>query len=145
MLGEVALSKLQPNNPDSLVISDVNDALRRTYIQRSLIVVSRALSNVTAIDSSSPVYELPGRNNFLMQIKAKTGTPTGFVVNLQGSLLGTEGVDHNSIDWNTIDTHNGLGFHSVTSPVPYRYYRLILSNACSAGTSIDVHFSAIAY
>lgn len=140
-LGEVALSKLQPQDGLNYIVADVNDALRRTYLARSLTVIGRALKGVSATNASSDVWELPGRNNFLMQIVAATGTPSGFIVKIQGSLTGNTEI---ASDWADIDTHNGTGFHSVTSNIPYRYYRVILSNGASGGT-LDVHFAAICY
>lgn len=141
MPNEIGLSKLQPQNPNNLIVFDVNDALRRTYLSRSLIVISQALKGVSTINTSSDVWELPGRNNFLLQLTAASGSPTGFVVKLQGSLTGDPSI---ASDWLDIDSHNGIGFHAATSNIPFRYYRLLLSNGASTGT-IDVAFSAIGY
>ena len=140
MATEVDLAKIK--KVLDYVVDDVNAGLRRTYLQRSLIVITNALAGVSTINTASDVYELPGRNNFLLQLTVASGTPTGFVVTLQGSLTGNPDV---SGDWNAITTHNGIGFHSATDPTPYRYYRLVLTNGTSAGSSINVHFSAIGY
>lgn len=140
-LGEVALSKLQPQDGLTYIVFDVNDALRRTYLARSLTVIGRALKNASAVNTTSDVWELPGRNNFLLQIVTTSGTPSGFIVKIQGSLTGNTEI---ASDWADVDSHNGTGFHSVTSNIPYRYYRVILSNGATGGT-IDVHFAAICY
>jgi hypothetical protein len=141
-IGEVGLSKLVPQDPLNYIVFDVNDALRRTYLSRSLTVIGHALKSASSSATSSEVYELPGRNNFLLQIvAANSTTPSGFTVKIQGSLTGNPNI---ATDWNDVTSHNNLGFHVATDNTPYRFYRVYLANGTTSG-SIDVHLSAIAY
>lgn len=144
-IGEIALSKADLGK-DSYVIFDVNDALRRTYLQRSLIVIPNVIASGSLVNDKSEVYELPGRNNFLIQVTAALGSPSGFAVLLQGSLFDKNDA-HDSGNWLTIGTHNAIGFHAETSNIPFRYYRVIISNAVTtpASNKINVHLSAIGY
>lgn len=141
MIGEIGLGKDPARDPLSYIVSDVNDAIRRMNLARSLIVIGHALKEASAANTISDVYELPGRNYFLMHIMAASGTPTGFTVKIQGSLTGSSIATH----WNDVTSHSNIGFHSANDNTPYRFYRLIISNATSNGSSIDVHFSAIGY
>lgn len=144
-LGEVGLSNKNLGK-DSYIVFDVNDALRRTYLQRSLIVIPKAIDSGSLLNDQSEIYELPGRNNFLMHVTSALGTPTGFIVSLQGSLFNQSGT-HDSSNWFTIGTHNSVGFHAETNNIPFRYYRVIISNPVGtpASNKITVHLSAIGY
>lgn len=140
MVGESGLYKSETKNVNSYIVADVNDAMRKMYLSRALIVVAGALSGAYAAGTSSEIYELPGRNNFIVQIEAAAGTPSGFDVHLQGSILPNSGL------WADIASVNSLGYSSYTDNRPFRFYRLLIVNAPNnANARINAHLSAIAY
>lgn len=142
MTGEVGLSKATSKDPLSYIVADVNDAMRRMYLSRALIVIGRALSGVSAANAVSDTFELPGRNNFTVQIATASGSPTAHVVKLQGSLTGSS----SSGDWVDVGASSAglIGLASYTDNRPFRFYRLFVSTGVTGGT-IDAHLSAIGY
>lgn len=140
MSGETNLEKLFGSDQLSHIISDVNDASRHFFLSNALIVIPNVLFNVSADNSESTGFELPGRNNFLVHIVTNTGTITQMGVKLQGSIIGTSSNSNWSDIGSAITTTNSItGF---TDPRPFRYYRLRVSTPVLGGT-INAHFSAI--
>jgi hypothetical protein len=140
MIGEVSLSKNYANDPQTYITSDVNEASRRFFLSRIVSVVP-ALVNVSALNTESEIFELPGRNNFVVDIRTVSGTVSALGVTLQGSLLGGAGTWANI--GSEIATTNSIS--SFSDNRPFRYYRLVVTTGVTGGGKITAYFSAVGY
>lgn len=143
MVGEIALKKLYADNPVSYVIDDINEAQRRFFLAKNVIVIPAWSALTTAagvINLTSSTYELPGRTNFTLECTA-VGNMSAGAVKLQGSLT--------ALAWNDIATSSlalnaTTAFYTINSNYPYRYYRLLISTALVGGTSVNITLAAVA-
>ena len=140
MIGEVGLSKNYANDPQTYITSDVNEASRRFFLTRIVAVVP-ALVKVNAANTESDVFELPGRNNFLVDIRTASGTVSALGVTLQGSVLGGTGMWANI--GSEITTTNSIS--SFSDNRPFRYYRLVVTTGVAGGGTITAYLSAVGY
>jgi len=121
-LGQARLAKLTTLPSGSFVIDDVNDAMRYWYLS----VVPTVILNALNASQASDIYDLPGRNSFVVDSKSSTA------INVQGSLDGSTFLTICSTTAATgIQTFN---FNTATA---FRYYRL------TAATNVTAHFSAV--
>lgn len=121
-LGQARLAKLTTLPSGSFVIDDVNDAMRYWYLS----VVPTVILNALNASQASDIYDLPGRNSFVVDSKTAT------IINVQGSLDGSTFLSICSTTANaTVQTFN---FNTATA---FRYYRL------TAASNVTAHFSAV--
>ena len=121
-LGQSRLAKLTTLPSGSFVIDDVNDAMRYWYLS----VVPTVILNALSASQASDIYDLPGRNSFVVDSKTAT------IINVQGSLDGSTFVTISSTTAAaTVQTFNVLG------ATAFRYYRL------TAASNVTAHFSAV--
>ena len=121
-LGQARLAKLTTLPSGSFVIDDVNDAMRYWYLS----VVPTVILNALNASQASDIYDLPGRNSFVVDSKTATA------IDVQGSLDGSTFLTICSTNAATgIQTFN---FNTATA---FRYYRL------TAATNATAHFSAV--
>jgi hypothetical protein len=121
-LGQARLAKLTTLPSGSFVIDDVNEAMRYWYLS----VVPTVILNALKAGTESDIYDLPGRNSFVVDSKTAT------IINVQGSLDGSTFLTICSTTAAaTVQTFN---FNTATA---FRYYRL------TAGATATAHFSAV--
>lgn len=121
-LGQARLAKLTTLTSGSFVIDDVNDAMRYWYLS----VVPTVILNALNASQASDIYDLPGRNSFVVDSK------TAVIINVQGSLDGSTFVTICSTTAAaTVQTFN------VNTATAFRYYRL------TAASNVTAHFSAV--
>lgn len=121
-LGQARLAKLTTLTSGSFVIDDVNDAMRYWYLS----VVPTVILNALNTSQASDIYDLPGRNSFVVVSK------TAVIINVQGSLDGSTFVNICSTTAAaTVQTFN------VNTATAFRYYRL------TAASNVTAHFSAV--
>lgn len=121
-LGQARLAKLATLPSGSFVIDDVNDAMRYWYLS----VVPTVILNALNASQASDIYDLPGRNSFVVDSK------TAVIINVQGSLDGSTFVTICSTTAAaTVQTFN------VNTATAFRYYRL------TAASNVTAHFSAV--
>lgn len=121
-LGQARLAKLTTLTSGSFVIDDVNDAMRYWYLS----VVPTVILNALNTSQASDIYDLPGRNSFVVDSK------TAVIINVQGSLDGSTFVNICSTTAAaTVQTFN------VNTATAFRYYRL------TAASNVTAHFSAV--
>jgi hypothetical protein len=121
-LGQARLAKLTTLPSGSFVIDDVNEAMRYWYLS----VVPTVILNALKAGTESDIYDLPGRNSFVVDSKTAT------IINVQGSLDGSTFLTICSTTAAaTVQTFN------VNTATAFRYYRL------TAATNVTAHFSAV--
>lgn len=135
MAGEIALKKLYANNASAYIVDDLQEAQRRFFLAKNLIVIpvwTNLASAATTYVSDS--YELSGKTHFTVEI-ANVGAGTGSI-KLQGSVTGTS--------WSDISSAISVAtpVTTCTSEYPFRYYRFSVSTALTASTT--VYLAAIA-
>jgi len=135
MAGEIALKKLYANNASAYIVDDLQEAQRRFFLAKNLIVIpvwTNLASAATTYVSDS--YELSGKTHFTVEI-VNVGAGTGSI-KLQGSVTGTSWSDISSAI--TVAT----AVTTCTSEYPFRYYRFSVYTALTASTT--VYLAAIA-
>jgi hypothetical protein len=143
MSGEIKLASEFSSVNGALIVSDLNEAQRRYFLARSLIFLPKVISAATAVNTSSVALQLPGRNKFVVQVVASSGTPT-LGVKLQGSLIGDVSEVHDSANWTTIGSEiTTVSITSLSDNSPYVLYRVVTSAAVGSSASVTVHFAAI--
>ena len=143
MSGEIKLASEFSSLNGAYIVADLNEAQRRYFLARSLIFLPKVISAASVANTSSVALQLPGRNKFLVQVVASSGTPT-LGVKLQGSLVGDVSEAHNSTNWTTIGSEiTTISITSLSDSSPYVLYRVVTSAAVGSSASITVHFAAI--
>lgn len=135
MAGEIALKKLHQNNASAYIVDDMQEAQRRFFLAKNLLVIpvwTNLASATTTYVSDS--YELSGKTHFTVEI-ANVGAGTG-AITLQGSVTG--------MAWTPISSAISVAtpVTTCTSEYPFRYYRFSVSTALTASTT--VYLAAIA-
>lgn len=145
MSGEIALKKLYANNSTAYIVDDLNEAQRRFYLPKTLIVIpvwNKLLTADGVLNLTSDVYDLSGRNQFALEISV-VGAMSAGSVHMEGSITGYAWTDIANSTTSLIMT-NASAFAYWNSSYPYRYYRLKFGAALVGGTSATITLSAIA-
>lgn len=145
MVGEIALKKLYENNTTAYIVDDLNEAQRRFFLPKTLIVIpvwQKLLTADGVINLTSDIYELSGRNQFALEISV-VGAMTAGSIHLEGSITGSAWTDIANSTTSLILT-NASAFAYWNSNYPYRYYRMKFGTALAGGTSATITLSAIA-
>lgn len=136
MASEIGLKKIYDALPGAAyIIDDVNEAQRKFFLSQVLIAIPVWNNFVTVANTNyySEILEIPGRTHFNFEFKS-TGAASCI---LEGSLT--------KDNWNTVGTasltSSTFFSSSITSNIPYRFYRLNLSSA--ATQTISLTFAAI--
>ena len=145
MAGEIALKKLYGNIASAYIVDDLNEAQRRFFLPKTLIVIPVWQTLLTAdgvINLTSYVYDLSGRNQFALEISV-VGAMTAGSVRMEASITGSAWTPVANSTTSLILT-NTSAFAYWNTSYPYRYYRLIFATALVGGTSATITLSAIA-
>lgn len=133
MSGESGLAKLYADSVDAYIIDDVNRAQRNYFLSKTPIVIPVRLG--TASDPTSVVWELPGRNRFMLQVAVDPTAPSAGAVKLQGSLTGggsASGVWADITSASISCTTNAVGA-ACSDERPFRFYRLLVTTPVTGG------------
>lgn len=145
MAGEIALKKLYGNIASAYIVDDLNEAQRRFFLPKTLIVIpvwQKLLTADGVLNLTSDVYELSGRNQFAIEATV-AGTMTAGSVQMEASITGSAWIAVAGSTVSLILT-NASSFTYWNTSYPYRYYRLKFGAALAGGTSATITLSAIA-
>jgi len=145
MAGEIALKKLYANHPDKYIVDDMQEAQRRFYLPKTLIVIpvwDKLLTADGVINLTSETFELSGRNQFALEITV-AGAMSAGSVRMEASITGSAWTPVTNSTTSLIMT-NTSAFAYWNTSYPYRYHRLIFATALAGGTSATITLAAIA-
>jgi hypothetical protein len=145
MAGEIALKKLYANNASAYIVDDLNEAQRRFFLPKTLIVIpvwQKLLTADGVANLTSDIYELSGRNQFAIEATV-VGVMSAGSVQMEASITGNAWTN---VTGSTVSLilNNASTFVYWNTSYPYRYVRLKFVNALVGGTSATITLSAIA-
>ena len=134
MSGESTLAKLYVNNPNAYIVDDVNKAQRSYFLSKHPTVIPVRLGG--ADDPTQVIWELPGRNRFMLQVAVESDPPNAGAVKLQGSLTGTSSTQSNKwadIPSGSISCTQDAISAALSDERPFRFFRLLVTTPVTSG------------